>query len=141
MHLGSKEGIPHNPSSDMPSYVCVSLGWIRRKRPKLSFPLFTAPNFLARNANFPCIVKYTNKHILNLRPVLTKTLTIRDEVYKKLIEIKGDDESFSQLFERLVEKQSPKEILASLRGKIELTKSEKRNFLSELDKRREERRL
>lgn len=76
-----------------------------------------------------------------MRLVLTKTITIRDEVYKKLIEIKGDDESFSQLFERLVGKQSPKEILASLRGKIELTKSEKRNFLSELDKRREERRL
>ena len=71
---------------------------------------------------------------------MTKTLTIRDEVYKKLVSVKAKDESFSELFERLVESQSPTEILKSLRGKIELTKDEKRRFLEEVDRRREERR-
>ncbi len=72
---------------------------------------------------------------------MTKTLTIRDEVYKKLISVKESDESFSELFERLVDQQSPIELLKSLRGSIELEKQEKRKMFLEIDKRREERRI
>jgi hypothetical protein len=34
---------------------------------------------------------------------LRKTLTIRDEVYDKLTAVKGKEESFSELFDRLVD--------------------------------------
>jgi len=72
---------------------------------------------------------------------MTKTLTIRDEVYTKLVSVKGKDESFSELFERLVEGQSPSEILKALRGRIELERDDKRKFLAEVDRRREENRI
>ena len=74
-----------------------------------------------------------------MTPLVTKTLTIKDEVYYKLVAAKGKDESFSELFQRLVEHQSPSEILKSLRGKIELTKEEKQKILSEIDAGRERR--
>ena len=72
---------------------------------------------------------------------ITKTLTIRDEVYRKLVSVKGKDESFSELFERLVESRSPSELLKTLRGRIDLTENDKRRFLAEVDRRREERRV
>ena len=50
---------------------------------------------------------------------LVKTITIRDEVYGKLLTVKGKDESFSELFERLVKCTSPSETLRKLRGKVE----------------------
>ncbi len=53
---------------------------------------------------------------------MTKTLTIRFEANQKLVSVKGKDESFSELFERLEERQSPSEILDTLRGTIELTR-------------------
>ena len=71
---------------------------------------------------------------------MPKTLTIRDEVYKKLVSVKEKDESFSELFERLVEQQSPIELLKSLRGSIELDKDDKRKLLLEISRRRDERR-
>lgn len=71
---------------------------------------------------------------------MTKTLTIRDEVYKKLVSIKEDDESFSQLFERLAEGKSPADLLKNLRGIIEFKKDDKRKMRDEIDRRREERR-
>jgi len=37
---------------------------------------------------------------------LTKTMTIRDEVYRKLFTAKRKDESFSELFERLIGEMS-----------------------------------
>jgi hypothetical protein len=37
------------------------------------------------------------------RAALTKTITIRDEVYRKLLTVKRRDESFSKLFEILTE--------------------------------------
>lgn len=52
--------------------------------------------------------------------MLPKTLAIRDEVYKRLVSVKEKDGSFSELFERLVEQQSPIELLKSLRGSIKL---------------------
>ena len=79
------------------------------------------------------------RYSLGMTPLVTKTLTIKDEVYYKLVAAKGKDESFSELFQRLVEHQSPSEILKSLRGKIELTKEEKQKILSEIDAGRERR--
>jgi predicted CopG family antitoxin len=70
---------------------------------------------------------------------LTKTITIRDEVYKKLVKIKREDESFSELFERLVEGMDPLETLVKLRGCVEFRNKEK--MLSEISILRAERRL
>ena len=72
---------------------------------------------------------------------MTKKLTIRDEVYAKLVSIEGKDESFSKLFERLMEGQSPSEILKALRGRVDLDKDGKRKLLTEVDRRREELRV
>lgn len=70
---------------------------------------------------------------------MTKTITIRDEVYKKLLTVKRKDESFSKLFERLVEGMNPVENLMKLRGCVEFRDKEK--MLSEIDALRAERRL
>ena len=56
---------------------------------------------------------------------MTKTITIKDEVYRKLAGIKRDDESFSELIERLVEGTSSRETLAKLRGRVEFRDKEK----------------
>lgn len=56
---------------------------------------------------------------------MTKTITIRDEVYKKLLAVKREDESFSKLFERLLEGMNSVEILMKLRGCIEFRDKEK----------------
>jgi predicted CopG family antitoxin len=70
---------------------------------------------------------------------LTKTLTIRDQVYRKLLTVKRRDESFSKLFERLVENVSPLEVLKNLRGCVQFT--DKQRMLSEIQSLRAERRL
>ena len=70
---------------------------------------------------------------------LTKTVTIRDEVYKKLLTVKRKDESFSKLFERLVEGTNPVENLMKLRGCVEFKDKEK--MLLEINTLRSERRL
>jgi len=67
---------------------------------------------------------------------MVKTITIRDEVYGKLLIIKGKDESFSELFDRLVECISPAETLKKLRGKVEFT--DKEMMLSDLYSKRAE---
>ena len=69
---------------------------------------------------------------------MVKTITIRDEVYGKLLTIKGKDESFSELFDRLVEGTSPVETLKKLRGKVEFINKEA--MLSELYVKRAEKR-
>jgi predicted CopG family antitoxin len=69
---------------------------------------------------------------------MVKTITIRDEVYGKLLTIKGKGESFSELFDRLVECTSPAETLKKLRGKVEFT--DKEMMLSELYSKRAEKR-
>ena len=70
---------------------------------------------------------------------MVKTITIRDEVYGKLLTIKGKEESFSQLFDRLVESTSPLETLKNLRGKVEFT--DKETMLLELYSKRAEKRI
>ena len=69
---------------------------------------------------------------------MTKTLTIRDEVYNKLLTIKREDESFSELFDRLADGPSPVETLRGLRGCVEFR--DKRRMLEELSAARAERR-
>jgi len=70
---------------------------------------------------------------------LVKTLTIRDEVYRKLLAVKGKDESFSELLEKLAEGTKSVEVLTSLRGRVEFREKEK--MLSELSTARAERRI
>ena len=70
---------------------------------------------------------------------MTKTITIRDEVYKKLLTVKRKDESFSRLFERLVEGMNSVENLMKLRGCVEFRNKEK--MLAEINALRAERRL
>jgi len=72
---------------------------------------------------------------------MVKTITIRDEVYRKLLTIKRKEESFSELFDRLVECTSPAEMLKNLRGKVEFTDKEKKSALSELYSKRAEKRV
>ena len=69
---------------------------------------------------------------------MTKTLTIKDDVYEKLVAVKGPDESFSDLFDRLVEQGSSVDALRKLRGLVVF--SDKEKMLSEISARREERR-
>ncbi len=69
---------------------------------------------------------------------MAKTITVRDEVYGKLLTIKGKDESFGQLFDRLVECTSPVETLKNLIGKVEI--NDKETMLSELCSKRAEKR-
>jgi len=63
---------------------------------------------------------------------LVKTLTIRDEVYRKLSAVKGEDESFSELLERLVEGADSIKILGKLRGTVEFKGGEKEKLLTEI---------
>ncbi|HEC77290.1 MAG TPA: antitoxin [Thermoplasmatales archaeon] len=65
-----------------------------------------------------------------------KTLTIKEEVYKKLVAIKREDESFSDLLEKLSGKDIA--ILRKLRGSINI--KEKDEMIKDIYKRREERR-
>jgi len=67
---------------------------------------------------------------------LVKTITIRGDVYEKLTAVKGEDESFSELFERLVEGVDPIKTLKRLRGIIE--PEDRKAILAELRKRRAE---
>ena len=69
---------------------------------------------------------------------MTKTITIRDEVYNKLLAVKREDESFSELFERLAEGSNPLDTLKKLRGCVEF--SDKERMLSEIYGARDERR-
>jgi predicted CopG family antitoxin len=69
---------------------------------------------------------------------LVKTITIREEVYLKLVSLKREDESFSDLFDRLAEGQDSRQILLRIKGSVEFTDKEK--MLSELQASRAERR-
>ena len=69
---------------------------------------------------------------------MVKTITIRDEVYRKLLTVKGKDESFSELFDRLAENKAPLETLTKLRATVEFREKEK--MLSELNSSRTQRR-
>jgi len=73
---------------------------------------------------------------------MVKTLTIRDDVYQRLAAIKGKDESFSELFERLAGHRGSLELLMRIRGLIEFeTADEKEAFLHHATSKREEKRF
>ena len=74
---------------------------------------------------------------------MVKTITIKDDVYKKLIAQKGKDESFSDLFERLVEENlhSGIDALKKLRGSIEFDKNVKEKILVDIASKRKEHRI
>jgi predicted CopG family antitoxin len=61
---------------------------------------------------------------------LTKTITIRDEVYERLMRVRREGESFSDLLERLLAGVDPLETLMRLRGCVEFEDKEK--MISEL---------
>ncbi len=68
----------------------------------------------------------------------TKTITIREDIYKMLLSIKGANESFSNFFERLVKSRRNIDKLKELRGSVEFRNKEA--LLKELsDKRKEQR--
>ena len=69
---------------------------------------------------------------------MVKTITIREEVYRKLLTVKKKDESFSELFDRLAENKDPLETLSKLRASVEFRK--KKEMLSEIYSSRVERR-
>ena len=71
---------------------------------------------------------------------MVKTLTIREDVYNKLIALKAPDESFSDLFERLVERQGSLATLRSLRGSLQFRAEEKKSFLHDIQAKRGEER-
>ena len=69
---------------------------------------------------------------------MVKTITIREEVYRKLLTVKKRDESFSELFDRLAESKDPLETLSKLRASVEFKR--KKELLSEIYSSRAERR-
>jgi len=69
---------------------------------------------------------------------MVKTITIREEVYRRLLAVKQESESFSELLERLIEETNPLDVLVRLRGCVEIKDKEK--LLSEIYSLRAERR-
>lgn len=70
--------------------------------------------------------------------ILVKTITIREEIYRKLLAVKKKDESFSELFDRLAENKDPLETLSKIRASVDFKK--KKEMLSEIYSSRVERR-
>lgn len=69
---------------------------------------------------------------------MTKTLSIRDEVYERLLKIKRENESFSDLFMRLSEEENTLKLLERLRGSIDLQEADE--IIEEIYEKRVERR-
>ena len=69
---------------------------------------------------------------------MPKTITIKKSVYDELMGFKKENESFSDLLDRLVKSQSKNELLLSLRGSVEFEDKEK--LLREIEKKRWEKR-
>ena len=63
---------------------------------------------------------------------MPKTIAIKKSVYDELKASKKENESFSDLLDRLVKLQSKKNILESLRGSIEFENKQK--LLKEIEK-------
>ncbi|KAF5413061.1 MAG: hypothetical protein C5S38_07335 [Candidatus Methanophagaceae archaeon] len=71
---------------------------------------------------------------------MTKTITIRDEVYEKLHMLKGDA-PLSDLIERLIEGGKGIEVLKKIRENIELSSEEKEAIIKEIYRKRDEQRV
>lgn len=63
---------------------------------------------------------------------MVKTITIREEVYNDLMKVKNPDESFSDLFERLLKKTITISVLEKLKGSIEFKEGEKEKILLDI---------
>lgn len=74
---------------------------------------------------------------------MVKTITIKDDVYKKLVAQKGKGESFSDLFERLIDGNVHNGIdaLKKLRGSIEFDQETKDKILTDIALKTDERRI
>ena len=70
---------------------------------------------------------------------MTKTITIRDDVYEKLRMLKGDA-PLSDLIERLVGGGKGIEVLKKIRENIELSSEEKEAIIQEIYRKRDEKR-
>ncbi len=68
--------------------------------------------------------------------MVTKTITIREDIYRMLLSIKGTNESFSNFFERLVKSRSNIDKLRELRGSVKFKNKE--TLLKELSEKRRE---
>ncbi|MBN2488295.1 MAG: antitoxin [Methanosarcinaceae archaeon] len=66
----------------------------------------------------------------------TKTITIREDVYRMLLSVKRNKESFSQLFERMVKSRSNLNKLKELHGAFEI--GDKDLLLKEMSEKRKE---
>ena len=69
---------------------------------------------------------------------MSKTITIKKSVYDELRGLKKENESFSDLLDRLIKSQSKEDLLKSLRGSIDFEDKEK--LLKEIEKKRWEKR-
>ena len=69
---------------------------------------------------------------------MSKTITIKNSVYEELKGFKKENESFSEVLDRLIKSQSKKDLLKSLRGSIEFEDKEK--LLKDIEKKRWEKR-
>ena len=69
---------------------------------------------------------------------MPKTITIKKSVYNELKGFKKENESFSDLLDRLIKSQSNKDLIKSLRGSIEFEDKEK--LLKEIENKRREKR-
>ncbi len=69
---------------------------------------------------------------------MPKTITIKKSVYDELIGFKKENESFSELLDRLMKSQSKKDLLLALRGSLVFEDKEK--LLNEVKKKRWENR-
>ena len=74
---------------------------------------------------------------------MMKTITIKDDVYKKLVAQKGKDESFSDLFERLIDGNVHSGIVAlkKLRGSMKFDQEIKDRIFTDIAMKRDERRI
>jgi predicted CopG family antitoxin len=73
---------------------------------------------------------------------MVKTITIKDRVYRKLLAQKRKDESFSDLFERLTQKNlhSGIDAIMKLRESVEFEENVKEKILADISSKRRERR-
>ncbi len=69
---------------------------------------------------------------------MSKTITIKTNVYLDLLDVKRKNESFSNLFERLIKPKNPADILKEIRGSVEFKNKDK--MLSEIYLKRSEKR-
>ena len=71
---------------------------------------------------------------------MVKTLTIKEDVYNKLVAIKKQGESFSDLFERLAKKENSASALGKLRASVVFETGEKERMVTDIYSKRSERR-